>query len=169
MADATAFNLAPGLKADRKLMVTCANVGTADAPEWEILGYGIEEAAVEFNFEEEVITDILGITTATISKPQRRQTFDPYTVRGGSKLHLKLYNIIRNERWPELSNMDLLLVHLYVGANGVFEAERFTGSAINPQSLGGSGTLDMPFDAIFGGKHTLGTASIDGENVSFTG
>lgn len=168
MPEATTFNLAAGAKADRKLLLTCVNVGTALAPEWEILGAGIEESAVEFNFEEEVKTDILGRTSSTINKPQRKQSFDPYTIMDGSKLQVKLYNIIRNERWSELTSMDMLLIHTYVGSAGAFDAERFTGSAINPQSLGGSGTLDMPIEVTFGGERTLGTAAVSGGTVTFT-
>jgi len=168
MADVTNFNLAAGTKAERKLLLTCVNVGTTETPEWEILGVGVEDSSIEFNFEEEVKTDILGRTTVTISKPQRRQTFEPFTIMDGSKLQVKLYNIIRHERWSELSNMDMLLIHTYVGTAGAYEAERFIGSAINPQSLGGSGTLDMPIDVIFGGEHILGTASITGGTVTFT-
>lgn len=168
MAEATAFNLASGTKAERKLLLTCVNVSTTETPEWEILGVGIEDSAVEFNFEEDIKTDILGRTAAIINKPQRRQSFDPYTIMDGSKLQVKLYNIVRHERWSELTNMDMLLIHTYVGEAGAYEAERFTGSAINPQSLGGSGTLDMPIDGIFGGEHTLGTASISDGAATFT-
>lgn len=168
MADATAFNIAAGTKAERKLLLTCVNTGTAASPEWEILGVGIEESAIEYNFEEETKTDILGKTSTTIAKPQRRQSFDPFTLMEGSDLQVKLYNIIRHERWSELANMDMLLVHTYVGAAGSFEAERFKGSAINPTSLGGSGTLDMPIEVIFGGTHTLGTAAIASGVVTFT-
>ena len=168
MAEATAFNLAAGTKAERKLLITCVNVGTTASPEWEILGVGIEDSSIDFNFEEETKTDIRGMTSTTISKPQRKQTFDPYTIMEGSKLQVKLYNIIRHERWSELSNMDMLLVHTYVGAAGSYEAERFSGSAINPQSLGGSATLDMPIEVTFGGTHTLGTAAIAAGVVTFT-
>lgn len=168
MAEATAFNLTAGTKAERKLLITCVNVGTSAAPEWETLGVGVEDSSIEFNLEEETKTDIIGRTSTTISKPQRKQSFDPYTIMEGSKLQIKLYNIIRYERWSELANMDMLLVHTYVGTAGAYEAERFTGSAVNPQSLGGSGTLDMPIDVTFGGEHTLGTAAIADGVVTFT-
>lgn len=168
MADATAFNLTSGVKADRKLLITAANVGTAETPTWEILGVGIEDSSVDFNFDVKTKTDILGTTSTTVNKPERKQKFDPYTIMDGSKLQVKLYNIIRNENWSELSNMDLLLIHTYVGTAGKYEAERFSGSAINPESLGGSGTLDMPIEVIFGGKHTLGTAAIADGVITFT-
>lgn len=168
MAEATAFNLAAGTKAERKLMITYVNVGTSGSPEWEALGAGVEDSSIEFNFEEDTKTDILGKTSTTIAKPQRRQTLDPCTLQEGSDLQIKLYNIIRHERWSELANFDMLVVHYYVGATGSFEAERFAGSAINPQSLGGSGTLDMPIEVIYGGTHTLGTAANAAGVVTFT-
>lgn len=168
MADATAFNLTSGMKAERKLLITAANVGTSAAPEWEILGVGIEDSSVEFNFNVETKTDIRGVTSTTVNKPERKQKFDPYTIMDGSKLQVMLYNIIRNENWSALSNMDMLLIHTYVGAAGAYEAERFAGSAINPESLGGSGTLDMPIEVIFGGEHTLGTAAIVDGVITFT-
>lgn len=168
MPEATTFNLAAGTKADRKLLLTCVNVGTTASPEWEILGVGIEESAIEFNLEAETKTDILGRTSTSSGKAQRKQTFDPYTIMEGSKLQVKLYNIIRHDRWPELDNMDMLLIHTYMGTAGAFDAERFTGSSITPQSLGGSGTLDMPIEVIFGGEHTLGTAAVSGGTVTFT-
>ncbi len=168
MADATAFNLSAGIKAERKLLLTCVNTGTSSAPAWEILGVGVEDSAVEYNFEEETKTDIIGKTSTTIAKPQRRQSFEPFTVDGDSKLQVMLYNIIRKEEWAKLANMDMLLVHMYVGTAGSYEAERFAGSAIVPQSIGGSSTLDMPIEVIFGGTHTLGTAAIADGVVTFT-
>ena len=35
-----AINLAPGLKADRKLEMIFVNMGTSETAEWEILGRG---------------------------------------------------------------------------------------------------------------------------------
>lgn len=39
-----AINLAPGLKADRKLEMIFVNMGTSETAEWEILGRGVEES-----------------------------------------------------------------------------------------------------------------------------
>lgn len=168
MADATAFNLDSGQKAERNLLIAYANTGTSETPVWEAMGLGVEDSSIEFDFGEETKTDILGKTSTNLSAPTRKQSFEPCEIREGSALQLKLYNIIRNERWSELMNMDLLIVHYYVGTTGSFEAERFTGSTIVPQSLGGSKTLDMPYDVIYGGDHALGTAAIASGVVTFT-
>lgn len=168
MADAVAFNLGAGQKAERSLLIAFANTGTSAAPAWEAMGYGVEDSSIEFDFGEETKTDILGLTSANLKPPTRKQSFEPCEIREGSALQLKLYNIIRYERWSELMAMDLLIVHKYVGAEGAFEAERFTGSTIIPKSLGGSNTLDMPYDVIYGGTHTLGTAAIADGVATFT-
>ena len=168
MAEATEFNLSTGQKAERDLLIAYANTGTSAAPVWEALGYGVEDSSIDFDFKEEVKTDILGITDITMKAPTKKQSFEPCTIREGSALQLKIYNAIRYERWAELMAMDLLIVHKYVGAVGAYEAERYAGSAIVPKSLGGSTTLDMPFDIIYGGTRTVGTAAIAAGVVTFT-
>ena len=57
-----AFNLSDNVKAERKLLVTAVNVGTDSAPEWEVIGAGIEDSSVELNPDVSTVTDILGIT-----------------------------------------------------------------------------------------------------------
>jgi len=169
MAEASAFNLSDGLMASRELMICYANTGTSAAPVWEPMGYGVEDSSIEFNFDDESRTDILGNTTTTIGKPQLRQSFEPCEVREGSALQLKIYNALRYGRYTELAAMDMLIVHKYVGSAGSFEAERYPASAVVPQSLGGSKNLELPFDVVYGGAKALGTAAIatDG-TVTFT-
>lgn len=168
MAEATAFNLDTGQKAERNLLIAYANTGTEASPSWEAMGYGVEDSSMEFDFSEETKTDVLGLTTTNLKAPTRKQSFEPCEIREGSALQLKLYNAIRYERWSELMAMDMLIVHYYVGSTGSFEAERFTGSTVVVKSIGGSSTLDMPFDVIYGGTHTLGTAAIASGVVTFT-
>ena len=169
MTDITDFNLGANTKAERKMLLCCANTGTSAAPVWEYLGYGVEESSIEFNLEETTKTDILGVTSTTLGKPQRRQSFEPCEIREGSDLQVMLYNILRHDSWSELSAFDLLIVHLYAGTTGAFEAERYPASAIIPASLGGSTTLDMPFEVVYGGKKALGTVAIASDGaVTFT-
>ena len=56
----TDFNVGAGAKAPRKLLKHYVNVGTQEAKEWELLGAGIEDSAIETNFETETVNDILG-------------------------------------------------------------------------------------------------------------
>lgn len=144
---ATDFNLTNNQKAERKLLVTAINVGTAETPEWQVIGAGVEDSSVEFNPDTETITDILGITETTVNKLEMAQSLDPMTVRGGSKLAFKLHDIIARKAMSEFSQFEVLLIFAYLGdATNGFYAERHKGCTLTPQSLGGSSYVDMPID-----------------------
>lgn len=175
MADASAFNLQNGQKAERKLLVTAVNVGDSVAsgtgtPEWQIVGVGVEESAVEFNPDTETVTDILGITETTVKKFETAQDLDPMTVRGGSKLALKLYNQIKYNRYSEMSMYEVMLIHAYVGSEGEYEAEVHKGCTLTPQSLGGDSNVDMPINISFSNDKIHGTVDNYkyGTTVTFT-
>lgn len=175
MADASAFNLQNGQKAERKLLVTAVNVGDSisegsGTPEWQIVGVGVEESSVEFNPDTETVTDILGITETTVKKFETSQDMEPMTIRGGSKLALKLYNQIKYNRYSEMSMYEVMLIHAYVGSDGAYEAEVHKGCTLTPQSLGGDGTVDMPINISFSNDKIHGTVDNYkyGTTVKFT-
>lgn len=170
MADATSFNLATGQDAERKLLVTAVDVSTTATPEWEIVGVGVEDSAIEYNPDIATVTDILGITNTKVNKLETSQSLEPMTVRGGSKLAIKLYNQVKYNRLSELSMYKVLQIHAYVGATGSYEAELHTGCTITPQSLGGSAYLDMPIDINYSNKKTHGTVNkyLYGDTITFT-
>ena len=170
MAEATAFNLADGQEAERKLLVTAVNVGTSLAPEWEVAGVGVEDSAVEFNPDVSTLTDILAITHTKVNKLETSQDLDPMTIRGGSKLALKLYNQIKYKRYSELSLYEVLLIHGFIGSVGSYEAEKHTGCTITPQSEGGSAYVDFPITINFSNNKTHGTVNTYtyGSTITFT-
>ena len=175
MADATSFNLKDGQKAERKLLVTAVNVGdsiTKDSgtPEWQIVGVGVEDSSIEFNPDTETVTDILGITETTVNKLEVSQSLDPMTVRGGSKLALKLYNQVKYGRLSELAMYEVMQIHAYVGTEGAYEAEIHKGCTLTPQSIGGSSYIDMPIDISYSNDKVHGTVDKYkyGETVTFT-
>ena len=175
MPEATAFNLADGQKAERKLLVTAINVGESigtgtGAAEWEIVGVGVEDSSIEFNPDVETITDILGITTTTVNKLEVSQSLEPMTVRGGSKLAIKLYNQIKYNRLSELAMYEVMQIHAYVGEAGQYEAEIHKGCTVTPQSLGGDSTVDMPIDINFSNDKIHGTVNDYkyGSTITFT-
>ena len=177
MADATAFNLTSGQKAERKLLVTAINVGdlttvTSGTPEWQVVGVGVEDSAIEFNPDTETITDILGITETTVNKFETSQTLEPMTVRGGSKLALKLYNQIKYQRLTELSMYEVLIIYAFVSGSstGTYEAELHKGCTVTPQSIGGSSHVDMPIEITFSNDKVHGTVDNykAGTTITFT-
>ena len=175
MADATQFNLKDGQKAERKLLVTAVNVGDSitkgsGTPEWQIIGVGVEDSSIEYNPDTETKTDILGITETTVNKLETSQTLEPMTVRGGSKLAIKLYNQIKYNRVSEFSMYEVMQIHAYVGADGAYEAEVHKNCTITPQSLGGDAYVDMPIDINYSNDKVHGTVDNYkyGSTITFT-
>lgn len=175
MADATAFNLQNNQKAERKLLVTAVNVGdsitqSGGTPEWQIIGVGVEDSSIEFNPDTETVTDILGITETTVNKFETSQSLEPMTVRGGSKLALKLYNQIKYNRLSEFAMYEVMQIHAYVGSDGAYEAEVHKNCTLTPQSIGGSGYVDMPIDINYSNDKVHGTVNDYkyGSTISFT-
>ena len=88
MAINTDFNVSTGAKAPRKLLKHFVNVGTSGEKEWELLGVGIEDSAIETNFETETVNDILGNTETSITAhlPRRVLSRSPFVVALNSHL-----------------------------------------------------------------------------------
>lgn len=176
MADATAFNLQANQKAERKLLVTCVNVGdsitmSGGTPEWQPVGVGVEDSSIEFNPETETVTDILGITETTVQKFETSQELSPMTVRGGSKLAVKLYNQIKYNRMSEFAMYEVMQIHGYVGdAENGYEAEVHKNCTLTPQSIGGSSNVDMPITINYSNDKVHGTVNSYkyGDTITFS-
>lgn len=170
MAEAQAFNLENGQKAERKLLVTAVNVGTTAEKDWQIIGVGVEDSSIEYNPDTETITDILGITETSVNKLETSQSLEPMTIRGGSELAIKLYNQVKYGKVSELSMYEVMQIHAYVGAAGAYEAEVHSGCTLTPQSLGGSSYIDFPVDINYSNNKIHGTVDKYkyGETITFT-
>lgn len=181
-ADINDFALETNQKAERKLLVTAVNVGdsieaSSGTPEWQIVGVGVEDSAIEFNPDTETVTDILGITETTVNKFETSQSLDPMTVRGGSKLAVKLYNQIKYNRMSEFSMYEVMQIHAYAARTSgtgttttVYEAEVHKGCTLTPQSIGGSSYVDMPIDINYSNNKVHGTVNAYkyGSEITFT-
>lgn len=169
MADTyTNINLAENQKADRKLEMHFVNMGTSEAPVWEVLGYGVEDASMAFNHDVSTIIDVLGISHTDVSAAKPQLDLDPMNIRGGSKLSAKLLDIERRNAISELSAFEVLNVHAYLGADNSFMAELHKNCTIVPQSLGGSSYVGMPLNVHLSNDKTLGKATITAGVVTFT-
>ena len=157
---ATDFNVGNGVKATRRLLMTFVDVGDSSTPEWEIVGRGVEDSSIELNPNTETTTDILGITETAVTKWEPNQSFDPNTVKGGSKLNFKLHEIWQNKTPELLSKFNVLIVYAYIGESENFEAEVQKNCTINITSIGGSAYVDMPIEISFSNDIEKGTVSI---------
>lgn len=163
------FNVGTGVKAARKLLMTFVNVSdAADAPEWELVGSGVEDSSLELNPNTETVTDILGITETSVTKWEPNQSLDPNTVKGGSKLNFKLHSIWQNKTPELLSKFDVLIVYAYVGEGTVFDAEMQRNCTINITSIGGSSYVDMPIEIMLSNDSVKGTVTIEKGDPTFT-
>lgn len=165
---ATDFNVGSGVKAARKLLMTFVNAGSSSAPEWELVGRGVEDSSIELNPNTETTTDICGITDTSVTKWEPSQSLDPNTVKGGSKLNFKLHEIWQNKTPELLSQFEVLIVYAYIGESAVFEAELQKNCTINITSIGGSSYVDMPIEISFSNDTTRGTATITNGVPKFT-
>ena len=168
MADNTDFNVGNGIRAARKLLKTYVNVGESASPEWFLAGRGVEESAIELNPETETITDILGVTETSVTKWEPAQSFEPFTVRGGSKLAFKLHEIWVNKQPELLSQFEVLIVYSYVGKEtGGYEAELQKNCTINITSIGGSAYVDMPIEITYSNDSTKGKVTFEDGKPTF--
>ena len=158
MAINTDFNVKAGAKAPRKLLKHFVNVGTGETKEWELLGVGIEDSAIETNFETETVNDILGNSETSVTGASPSQSFEPFTVRGGSKLAFKLHEIWLNKEYEKLSQFDMLTVYGYVGSEtDGYDADMQSDCTITFSSIGGSAYVDMPITVNYSDKKERGT------------
>ena len=171
MAELT-FNTAAGQTIDRALLIAYLNTGETGSPVWSAVGKRVEDSSAEYDWGEETKTDILGQSYTTLKKPTITQTFEPCELDAGDNAQLKIWNLaIKEQNTQALANMDMLIVHLYAGtANTAVFAERYESCMIKPTGLGGEGggSIGMPIDVTYGGKRTIGTASVSAGTVTFT-
>lgn len=165
----TDFNVGAGIKAARRLLKTYVNVGDSTTPDWFLVGRGVEDSAIELNPETETVTDILGITETSVTKWEPAQSFEPFTVRGGSKLAFKLHEAWVNKQPELLSQFEVLVVYSYVGeeAEG-YEAELQKNCTINVTSIGGSAYVDMPIEITYSNDSVKGKVKYTDGNPTFT-
>lgn len=169
MAINTDFNVADGVKVARKLLRTYVNVGTTESKEWFLVGSGVEESAIELNPNTESITDILGVTTTDVTKWEPSQSFDPFTVKGGSALAFKLHEIWTNKTPELLSQFEVLIVYKYIGTEtDGYEAELQKNCTVNITSIGGSAYVDMPIEIIYSNDSEKGTVKFEDNAPVFT-
>lgn len=171
MADLT-FNTTAGQTVDRHLLVLYLNTGESDSPVWSPVGKRVEDSSAEYDWGSESKTDIFGHIYTTNKKPTITQTFDPCELDAGDAAQLKVWNLaIKEQNAAALSNMDMLVAHLYAGtANTAVFAERYHSCSVLPSALGGEGggSVGMPIDVTFGGVRETGTAAVANGTVTFT-
>lgn len=176
---ATDFSLKENQKAERKLLVTCVNMGDSisageGTPKWVPIGVGVEDSAIELNPDSSKTTDILGITESSVNKLEPTQSLSPMTVRGGNPLLFKLNDIQERNALSEFSLFEVMIIKAYIDEGTkeahAYHAEVHRNCTIIPQSIGGSSYVDMPVNIDYSNDKILGTVNAykHNENITFT-
>lgn len=166
MADIS-FNTAAGQVIARELLVAGVKVDT----KYIALGTHVPDSSEEYDWQEETEKDIRGNTFVTMKTPIVTQSFDPLPLLGGNAAIEKVWNLaVKDQDAAALAAQDCVILHAYAGASGSLFAERYESCMVKPTGLGGEGggNISMPIDITYGGTRTVGTATISGDEITFT-
>lgn len=167
MAENLTFNTPSGETVARELLIAYLNTGTKETPVWSPVGKRVEDSSIEMDWSVESWVDIFGQTWARGRKATKTQTFDPCELDSSDPAQEQIWNLaIKDNNVNALLNQDMLIVHFYAGSNF---AERYESCAVLPTGLGGEGggSVGMPIEVTYGGARSVGTASKDGNTVTF--
>lgn len=164
------FNTTEGQTIARELLIAYLNTGNEGTPTWSAIGKRVEESDEEMDWGAESTHDILGSTWTTMQKPVITQSFDPVPLDAGDPAAVKLWNLgVKDQNAQALANMDMLIAHYYTTSESSNFAERYSGSAISINRIGGTGggNLEIGFDVTYGGTRTLGKVTNSSGNITF--
>ena len=155
----------------RNFLAHYVNVGTT-SKEWEILGYKVEDASVEFNWNEEKVTDITGITYSSITKSEPEMSLEGYIINTKSTFLKTLSSMAIRNAYEEFSNFEILTVYWWLkDTNGGYLAKVEKDCTIKPDSIGGQDYARITPTISFSNNATFGTAKkdvTDSTKVTFT-
>lgn len=139
---------------------------------WELLGYKVEDASVEFNWDEEVTTDITGTTYKTIKKSEPEMTLDGYIINKKSTFLDKLAKKAIRNAYSEFADNDVLTVYFWLSKTNTYLAKMETECSIVPASIGGEGNVGITPVITFSNKATFGSVAkgvgTEGTELVFT-
>lgn len=167
--DTTTFNTTSGQTIERELLIAYLNTGDTGEPAWSAVGKRVSDSSEDMDWSKDSVQDVLGSTYTTMKKPVITQTFDPLPLDAGDPVGVKLWNLaVKEQNAAALANQDMLIVHYYAGSTTFF-AERYDSCAISVNNIGGEGggTLGIGTEITYGGTRTTGTATKDGDEVTF--
>ena len=165
--------LEAGQRAQRKLLITVAEwttvEGTTETTHREILGTRTPDSSIEFNIDSETSTDIRGITYSDVNKTEPTQTFDPFTVLGGSQLSGYLSKAaLKNDINAYNGKFTIYIIAAYMGTSGAYYTVKHQNCSIFPTDLGGESFVNMPIEVHYSNDIVEGTVDKLTDDFVFT-
>lgn len=175
MAEDLTFNTPENQTIARDMLILYLNTATStpdESPEWSVVGYRIEDASSEYDWQSETKKDITGRTYTTLKTPTITQSFDTWELDAADKAQLRIWNLgIKEQNAQTLAGMDMLIAHAYAGtASSAVFCERYKSCAVIPTGIGGEGGGNLSFnvEVTFGGERITGTGNIADGTITFT-
>ena len=150
-------------RSESKLFV---NVGTDDAPEWELQGDRNEELSHELNPNVESGEDVTGATYADLDKYEEETDVETYRARRESKWAAILYNIIKYRKTLTDVVHQFLIVNTFAGADGAYDAWVQKAVVAVQSHAGDTKGMNMPYNIHWTGERIHGTFNL--ETLTFT-
>lgn len=171
--DGFSYYESTGLDVQRKFLAHYVDVSTTgESPDWELLGYKVEDASIEYNWDEEKITDITGVTYSSITKSEPEMSLDGYIVNTKSKFLKTLSSMAIRNAYEEFGTFTVLTVYSWLttgsDSNSTPLAKKETGCTIKPDSLGGQGYTRITPTISFSNNAEYGTVTMSSGKPTFT-
>lgn len=165
----SAFSITKDGDAKRKTLAHYVNLGTEASPEWELLGYKVEDSSIEYNWDTNTVEDIRGIVSTDVRKSEPTQSMDGAVINKNSKFLDMLTNIAIRDAYEEMSLFEMMTVYGFKrNAAGACLAVREKNCTITPDSIGGAGTVGFPYTIHYSKDKTYGTVQEITANPTFT-
>lgn len=165
------FSIATGSgDIQRKMLAHYVNVSsTAETPQWELLGYKVDDASEEFNWDSEKKTDITGVTYNTVNKSEPEISLDDYIVNEKSTFIQQLSRLAIRNAVNEFGDFDVLTVYGFMtDSNDKMLAKVEAGCTILPDSIGGKDYVHLNPTISLSNNATYGTVEAITKNPTFT-
>ena len=138
-----------------------ANVGTDEAPEWELQGDRNEELSHELNPNVESGEHVTGQTYADLDKYEEETAIETYRAKRESKWAAILYNIIKYRKTLTDVVHQFLVVNTFAGADGVYDAWVQKGVVAVQSHAGDTKGYNMPYNIHWTGERIHGTFNLE--------
>lgn len=154
----------------RKMLAHFVNIGTNDKPEWELLGYKQESAAVASNYDSSDTTDVTGESFTDVNSKLEKLEMSEYKINPNrSKFLEEAIKLKAIDAEEQMQNYQILTVYGFMrNTAGACMAYIEDGCSLILDNLGGQGYTLTDVSFTLSGRKTFGTVSeINREGTAF--
>jgi len=149
------MSMAEGAKFERQWLMHYIDSSFGGTASYVRLGKDLEEYNVNLNPDVEEKTNILGENSVNVKGYKPDSSVDTYYATNGDALYTQLFDIINNRSTG--SALETTIVDILVESDGTEVWAYREDVVVIPQSFGGQGNVNIPFQIKYNGNRTSGT------------